>query len=97
MNKVKALFKRTIPYLSAIGAGFVGLFASATAHAQTFDLTPNASTTAAVAPIGDIIETYAGQALAFVIAVFGQMWYCFSEVYHPYYPRRRSCRIGTQS
>lgn len=74
---MKNFFKRSGLYLGGVVATSLSFIGVNSANAQSFDLTPNATTTAAVVPINTLIGDYAGQALAFVIAIFGEMWYWF--------------------
>lgn len=77
IQKIRDIFKKSSTYLGVTVVSVGGLLTALSAKAQTFDLTPNASTTEAVGEVSDVIESYAGQALAFVVEIFGAMWYWF--------------------
>jgi hypothetical protein len=74
IKKIKGVFRKSIPYITSFGVVLGGLLVGAQANAQTFDITPNASTTAAVEPVASLINEMAGQALGFVVAIFQAYW-----------------------
>lgn len=72
---MKNLFEKSKKTLSVVGVGLASLLTASATHAQTYDITANASTTAAVAPVASFFTTNIGQAVAFVISLFMSVWY----------------------
>ena len=75
MLKIKRFWEKSKKSLSVLGIGLGSLLGANVASAQTYDITANATTTAAVEPIATFFTTNIGQAVAFVVTLFMSVWY----------------------